>query len=372
MTEAPWVAMAWALLEEAARTGPLVDATAWEAGVAALGARYEALAVGAVPTLAERARNQLEALGTYAETITRAARGGNRVPYRVREADWSGRLTIEAPLWQSVTKDGDLVLRRAVVAPPGHLILCADWHASQLYLLAGLSGDTQLAADLASGDIYLTLGDSLAPGHPRARDLGKLLVLAITYRAGARTLTAKAREKGVDIGADQIVALLGRLRARYATLWAWGEAIQPVGYHLLWTPGGRRVQLRPDPERPPRAQGASAAPSLPTVLAGIAQAWEADALLASLAVLAPELGDLGLRLVLHLHDCIVWEVRADLVESAVRRVSEVMVSTHAGMQRWVPQAGSAPRESAAGMHHGAPVGLATGSSWGGATPYPTE
>lgn len=364
--EAPWLATAWAELTEASRTGPLVDADAWDAGVASLTAKYSAAATSSDPLVARHARDQRETLAAYANRIAARARDGNgRVPYRVREADWSGRLHLFDPLWQSVTKDGDLVLRKAVVAPPGHRIVRADWHASQLYLLAGLSGDPQLGVDLGAGDIYRELGGSLAPSHPRARDLGKLLVLAITYRAGVRTLVAKALEKGIRLSDDQVRTLLEQLRQRYSALWTWGNAIQAVGRCLLWTPAGRRVQLRPDPDQARRNPGASTPPGLPTLLAGIAQAWEADALLGSLAALAPQTADLGLRLTLHLHDCTLWEVRVDTADSAARRVAEVMTAIHARVQRWAPRSGASPVKRAGTPRIGAPVDVALGPSWGG-------
>lgn len=366
--EAPWITTAWGVLSEAARLGPLVDAAAWRAGVTGLSATYAVAATGACSSTAEHARDRLKTLDTYASGIARRAQKSKRVPYRIREADWSGRLTIEEPPWQSVTKDGDFVLRKAVVAPRGHRILRADWHASQLYLLAGLSGDRMLQADLKAGDVYHRLGEALVPGHPRSRDLGKLLVLAMTYRAGATTLCAGAQDKGVVLTRKQVVELLGRLRDRYRALWMWGDAQTAVGQHLLWTPGGRRVQLRPAQGRlSPTSRGPSP-PALPTLLAGIAQAWEADALMLSLATLAPHLADLGLNLVLHLHDCTVWEVREEMADEAMAVVTSLMQAAHAWVQRWAPRPGTPPRDRGEGPWPGAPVGVMAGTSWGDSKP----
>ena len=366
--EAPWIDTAWGVLAEAARRGPLVDARAWSTGIARLRAAYAVDATGTRSSPGAQARDRLEALDTYADVVASRAQRSGRVPYRLREAGWSGRVIIDDPAWQSVTRDGDQVLRRAVVAPPGCRILCADWHASQLHLLAGLSGDRRLRADLAAGDIYRRLGEALAGDHPRSRDLGKLLVLAMTYRAGVATLLDRAREKGVELSRSQVAGLLGRLRARYAALWAWGDAQAAVGRHLLWTPGGRRVQLRPDPHRPASSSRGSLSPALPTLLAGIAQAWEADALLLSLATLAPRLDHLGLALVLHLHDCTVWEVHDAHAEEATATVANVMQAAHAWVQQWAPRPGAPPRNQGDGPWPGAPVDITAGASWGESRP----
>ena len=366
--EAPWISTAWGVLAEAARLGPCVDARAWSAGVARLRAAYGVDVTGARAPRAAHARDRLEALETYADVVAIRAQRSGRVPYRLKEADWSGRVILEEPPWQSVTKDGDQMLRKAVVAPPGCRILCADWHASQLHLLAGLSGDRQLRADLEAGDIYERLGEALAKGHPRGRDLGKLLVLAMTYRAGAKTLVERARDKGVELRHGQVVDLLGRLRARYATLWSWGDAQAAVGRHLLWTPGGRRVQLRPATAPRPGTKRHPRPPALPTLLAGIAQAWEADALLLSLATLAPHLDPLGLTLVLHLHDCTVWEVQEARTDHARIAVTNVMQAAHAWVQQWEPRPGAPPRDRGEGSWAGALVATAIGESWGESSP----
>jgi len=289
------------------------------------------------------------------------------VPYEVRETEWSGRLLIHDPHWQQVTKDSDNVLRKAVVAPKGHRILRADWRASQLYLLAGLSRDPTLLADLGDGDIYRRLGDCIAPAHPRARDLGKLLTLAMIYRAGATTLCAKAGEMGIRLTEAQVRDHIGRVRDRYEILWQWGHDIAPVGRHLLWTPAGRRIQLRPDRDRRPEAPGQAAPPGLPTLLEGIAQAWEADALLRALADLAPYMRDHGLRLVLHLHDCLVFEAPFRCLCGCMSAVMLAMRHAHAWVQRYEPRPGAPPYDRGEGPWVGAPVEMELGASWGAET-----
>lgn len=362
--EADWILRGWQVLVQAALLGPLVSLPAWDAGVAALRAAYAAGTYHPDPTLAAHARDRLETLETYASRVAVKAQGNGRVPYRVREADWSLRLHIFDPLLHSVTKDHDNILRKAFIAPAGYRILRVDWHASHLFLLAGLSGDPVMADDLLAADIYLLLGHELAPGHPRARDLGKLMVLATTYRAGAETLCVKAQEMGIELTEERIKDLLERLRQRFSVLWAWGNAQMPMGNHLLWTPGWRRGQLRPDEDRPPLGPGISAPPALPTLLAGLAQGWEADALFLSLAMLAPHMERLGLRLVLHLHDCSVWEVKEETAEEAAVMVANTMLTAHAWIQRFTPMPGAPPVDRGDGAWIGAPLDVVLGNSWG--------
>jgi len=365
---AAWLEAGLKAVDEAASLGPRVESAAWEKAVAGLRASYKAELGSADHEHSRRAQKRLERLNFYADWIGATARKSidGRVPYRVRPAHWSGRLVIEAPMWQAVTKDGDGALRRAVVAPAGARILQADWHASQLYLLAGLSGDRALAADLASGDPHQRIGDALGPGYPpgQRRALGKLANFSILYRAGPDRLVEGAASKGIPLPRSRARAMIGSLKRRYARLWSWGHSAQRCGRHLLWTPGGRRVQLRPDS----RWRAGDAAPpsaALPTVLAGIGQAWEADALLRSLSVLATTPECRRARLLLHLHDCTIWEVAAGEAEVVGSHVARVMQEAHAWVQRYHPRPGAAPTMEKGFCRTGAPVRWSIAESWGG-------
>lgn len=365
---ADWLEGGLKAVDQAASLGPRVESAAWDKAVVDLRASYRAGTCSENEEHSRRARKRLERLDFYADWISAAARKSidSRVPYRVRAAHWSGRLVIEAPIWQAVTKDGDGALRRAVVARPGARILRADWHASQLYLLAGLSGDKALAADLASGDPHQRIGDALGAGYPpgQRRALGKLANFAILYRAGPDRLVEGAASKGIQLARSQAHAMIGSLRRRYSHLWSWGQSVQRCGRHLLWTPGGRRVQLRPDR----RCVGGNAGPppaALPTVLAGIGQAWEADALLWSLSVLAAAPECRNARLLLHLHDCTIWEVAAEDAEGVGSHVARVMQEAHAWVQRCDPRPGAAPTMAGGSRRAGAPVKWSIADSWGG-------
>lgn len=356
---------AWGVLEDAAWRGPLVAPVAWQASMLRLMAIYTAGADSNNIDVASRARDRLETLSAYAPAIAGRARKSGRVPYQVREADWSGRLLIYDPLWQLVTKDGDNALRKAVIAPRWHRILRADWRASQLYLLAGLSGDTMLQADLATSDIYQRLGDVLAPSHERSRDLAKTQLLATIFRAGPTTLCSRAKEMGLALSTAQAYEHRERIRDRYKVLWQFGQDLEPVGRHLLWTPAGRRIQLRPDLRQKTAAHGQAVPPGLPTLLAGVAQAWEADALLRALADLAPFMRTSGLRLILHLHDCLVFEAPFRCLYDCMTAVRAAMCSSHAWTQQYAPRPGAPPIDRGVGPWVGAPVEMDLAASWGG-------
>ena len=93
-----------------------------------------------------------------------AAMNGGTIKLHTRgkpEGDDRTYTTKPFPL-QSLSKD--LGLRAAFTSPhEGEVLVYADWRASHWQLLAFYSGDTQLQADLRSGDLY----NNLFPGRDR-------------------------------------------------------------------------------------------------------------------------------------------------------------------------------------------------------------
>ncbi len=78
------------------------------------------------------------------------------------------------------------VLRRAVVADPGHVLVLADAAQLEPRVLAALAGDAAFAAAAAQGDLYSALAEVFAdtPGGPSARDKAKIAMLSAMYGGG--------------------------------------------------------------------------------------------------------------------------------------------------------------------------------------------
>ncbi|HEY7488906.1 MAG TPA: bifunctional 3'-5' exonuclease/DNA polymerase [Streptosporangiaceae bacterium] len=101
------------------------------------------------------------------------------------------------------------VLRRAVVADPGWVLVVADAAQLEPRVLAALAGDQAFAAAAAHGDLYTALADAFGG----ARDKAKIALLSAMY--GGAT--------------DDAVNLLGVLRRRFPAAYGHVEAAARAG-----------------------------------------------------------------------------------------------------------------------------------------------
>ncbi len=281
-------------------------------------------------------QHRLEALNTYAEEIHGQALLDPE--QRVRATwypmgTWSGRITARRPPLQSITKQGEL--RAAVVPAPGCGFVVGDWSQSQLRIAFGLSGDPAGAAACAPGrDLHAEIGQAVAPGHPEARSLGKLLNFAILYLAGPDALVEGAAGRGIDLTRPEAHRLIRRLESSFPALCRWRRAQEGrEDFVVRW--GGEDRQTV---TLPPRAfDSETGRPRLPAVLAGIIQAHEAEALHHVLEHTEARLGvPFGYRPVLLVHDEVVWEGPSDTAQTARTAAEQLMVEALEGVTSGVP------------------------------------
>jgi hypothetical protein len=247
------------------------------------------------------------------------------------EATWTGRITARQPPLQSITKQG--ALRAAVVPAPECSFVVGDWSQSQLRIAFGLSGDPAGPTVCAPGhDLHAQIGEAVAPGHPEARSLGKLLNFAILYLAGVDTLISGAAARGIDLTRQTATGLIRRLELAYPVLCAWRRA-QAGHLELPVTWDG---ELRRTVPLPSSAFDATGTPSLPKILAGIMQAHEVEALRFVLDHTEQRLGALGYRPVLLVHDEVVWEGPTSGAQEARGAADALMVEGLAGVTRGIP------------------------------------
>ena len=307
-------------IEGMAARGVRIDPHLWQEAICALREEWWYEAEGSDDLLADLAQKRRDALAVYADSVLASAWADPE--HRVRaswDADgaWTGRITAKDPPLQGITKRGGL--RAAVVPSPGCRFVVADFSQSQLRIVAGLSGDEGLRRALQPGrDPHKEIGESAAPGHPEARALGKLLNFAILYLAGVEGLVESAKEAGIPLQRGAAARIRDRVRGNYPRLSAWqreqegrGEFESPLGRHVF-VPSSSR-------------DGRTGEPQLPAVLAGIAQAAEADALRLVLVESPRAMAGLDAEIVLTVHDEVIWEVAEERAEEAASRARELML-----------------------------------------------
>ena len=128
---------------------------------------------------------------------------------------------------------------RSLVRPqPNHCILTGDWSQEEIVLAASLSGDENLAAALATGDVYMAIGklsnlipaDGTKDSHAPQRALCKVLQLGLGYGMGLAKLIlhiylgdARSGPRGdAGGGASETATYLMQWHQRaFARFWDW-------------------------------------------------------------------------------------------------------------------------------------------------------
>jgi DNA polymerase-1 len=223
----------------------------------------------------------------------------------------TGRLSSSDPNLQNIpvrTRRGGEI-RRAFVAPPGHLLLTADYSQVELRLLAHLSGDPAfVAAFQRGGDIHrqtaaVIFGVPEADVSGEMRGRAKTINFATIYGQGAMALS---RQLGITL--EEAKAFIKHYFERFAGVRAWldktvEEARQKGFVETLF--GRRRYipELR-DRNFSIRAFGERTATNSP--LQGSAADLIKIAMIRIHAAL--QQANLGAKMLLQVHDELVFEI----------------------------------------------------------------
>jgi hypothetical protein len=208
---------------------------------------------------------------------------------------------------------GPAVWLRGLIRPgPGQAVAYVDWEQQEFGIAAALSGDVTMQEAYRSGDPYLAFAkqagavprDATKKTHGSVRDLFKACVLAVQYGMGEVSLaqrigqpTARARE------------LLALHRQTYPAYWRWsGAAVDRAMLHgKLHTVFGWEVHA--GPEANPRSLA-----NFPMQANGAEM----------LRLACSRLTEGGVAVCAPVHDALLVEGPADLVEEVVDRTEAVM------------------------------------------------
>jgi DNA polymerase-1 len=267
---------------------------------------------------------------TYLDALPRAVdpRDG-RVHTSYGQAGAStGRLSSSNPNLQNIpmrTEQGRAI-RKAFVAPPGHLLVGADYSQIELRVMAHLSGDPQLIEAFTTGqDVHESTARrifGIAPGQPldpALRSRAKIVNFGVMYGMGARSLS---QQMGIPLAeAQSFIAGYFRVFARVREYI--DASIQEArGRGFVQTLFGRRVYL----------------PQLTGGQGGLRAAAERIAINAPIQGSAADLMKLAMirvhrvlkqhrasaRLLLQVHDELLLEARTEEVDTVSELVRSEM------------------------------------------------
>ena len=239
----------------------------------------------------------------------------------------TGRLSSSDPNLQNIpirTPEGRRI-RRAFVAPPGHLLLAADYSQIELRIMAHLSGDASLLEAFAEDrDIHQAtaaevLGIALGDVTPEQRRAAKAINFGLIYGMSAFGL---ARQLGTDRGTAQ--DYVDRYFDRYPGVKRYMDetraAARERGY--VETVFGRRLYLPDIRSRNRQQQQYAERSAINAPMQGTAADIIKRAMIAVDAWLEDERP--GARLVMQVHDELVLEVAEDRLEEVRDRVAGFM------------------------------------------------
>ncbi len=241
-------------------------------------------------------------------------------------ATTTGRLSSTDPNLQNIpvrTEEGGRI-RRAFIAEPGCRLVSADYSQIELRLLAHVADIPALSESFRRGEDIHARTASEVFGVPMAgmdaltRRRAKAINFGIIYGISAFGL---ARQLGIEPG--QARAYIDAYFARYPEIRAYmertKEAARRHGY--VETPFGRRCYIQGIADRNPARRGYAERQAINAPLQGGA----ADVIKRAMVRLPAALAGSAARLVLQVHDELLFEApaaEAEAVASIARRVME--------------------------------------------------
>jgi len=237
----------------------------------------------------------------------------------------SGRLITTDPDLQRTpvrTEDGKRI-RAAFIAPKGRSIISADWSQIELRVLAHVTGDKELRAAFSEGvDVHRRTAAAIfdvAPEDVTAeqRNVGKTVNFATIYGQGATALG-----QSLDMSRTEAKRMIDRYFERYSGVRSWIDdtvaKAKKAGY--VETLAGRRRYVAELSSGDPtmRSYGERIASNTPI------QGSAADLCKMAMLQIAEKLRGMETKMILQIHDELLFEAPEDELEQVVAIVRDRM------------------------------------------------
>lgn len=281
-------------------------------------------------------------LGQFLTKLPLHCDGANRLHSILAPDTDTGRLSSKKPNLQNIPKEDAFGIRRAFVARPGHLLVCADFAQLEMVVLAHflveLFDDWRLADDLASGDSHsatarrcwpwLPLGNLKGHSDPRVskkREDAKTVNYAVNYGKTAFGLGVQITdESGLAIGTDAAQTILDLYFDAYPAIGKFRRHCFEMAKHtgVVRTLLGRTrplLECRSD-ERWVQQAGERKAVNSPI------QGSAADVVVAAMLKLRSQLPVFRARMVLQIHDEIIVETPEESAEEVLQTMVQTMTN----------------------------------------------
>jgi len=268
--------------------------------------------------LAKKLSTYGEKYRNHVNSVTGRMHGNYRLGGNV-----TGRIPCSSPNLQQIPRDPEF--RSLFIAPPGKLLLVADYSQIQLRIAALLSADQNMLEDFNNGvDLHKQTAAAIlaipAINITKVqRQMGKAVSFGLLFGQGARGLARYAKTAyDVDMSEQEAITARAIFFKTYPQLSRWQRltGIQAKHRMRVETPGGRIRDFRRE------KRGYMFTESLNTPIQGA----EAEVLMNTLGLLPVRINNLDIKLVNIIHDELVFEIEESDASIAVRIVEEVMVT----------------------------------------------
>ena len=238
----------------------------------------------------------------------------------------TGRISSSDPNLQNIpvrTEEGRRI-RQAFVAPPGWMVLAADYSQIELRIMAHLSGDEGLGRAFREGadvhrataaEVFGLQPDEVSANQRRA---AKAINFGLMYGMSAFGL---ARQLGIDRG--EAGEYMARYFARYPDVRAFMESTRAQAHRdgYVETLFGRRLYLANLESRNQAHRAGAERAAINAPMQGTA----ADIIKRAMIAVDGWLGDSDdAHMLMQVHDELVFEVRADAVDTIRAGIAERM------------------------------------------------
>lgn len=259
-------------------------------------------------------------------------------------ADWiqiaapTGRMACRNPPLLNLPKSPEV--RSCVIAPPGCVLVVADYSQIELRVAAQYLGVTRLrnVYGTAGGDVHRMMAALIAGVREtevadEQRHGAKPVNFGFLFGMGPPSFINKAREYDVEFALEEARKFQATYRRAYPEIERWQRQIRSTMPIEMRTIGGRARAF------PDRRNGYTDRLNMPI------QGTAADGFKLAIAILHPRLAALGARIVLAVHDELVVEapedraeevracVEAGMIEGMARHVTSVPIEIEASIVR---------------------------------------
>lgn len=220
---------------------------------------------------------------------------------------YTGRLSCSNPNLQAVAKSTEVFkVKDVFTARPGYLMIQADYKQAEMRLVTHYTKDP-LMKELIENDADLHSETANRLGIPR--QAAKRLNFSVIYGIGAKHLSESLRVD-LPVARDYLEKYHGLYPGFRKLMYQCEDFAKEYGYIELWTGRLRHFNV---PEADPHK-----------AMSNLIQGGVAEIVRVAISRLFPAMSDIGGRMLMQVHDSIIFEVPEDQINIALPTIKMIM------------------------------------------------